>query len=56
MKSFSGDSKGGGFSKKPPLAAGGIEIIYLALYSLKTIDFFSISCNHRTWSRKREKS
>jgi hypothetical protein len=23
MKSFAGDSKGGGFSKKPPLAAGG---------------------------------
>jgi hypothetical protein len=23
MKSFAGDSKGGGFSKEPPLAAGG---------------------------------
>jgi hypothetical protein len=24
IKSFVGDSKGGGFSKEPPLAAGGI--------------------------------
>jgi hypothetical protein len=23
IKSFAGDSKGGGFSKEPPLAAGG---------------------------------
>jgi hypothetical protein len=26
IKSFAGDSKGGGFSKEPPLAAGGTGV------------------------------
>jgi hypothetical protein len=35
IKSFVGDSKGGGFSKEPPLAVGDIKIKNIILILLK---------------------
>jgi hypothetical protein len=60
MKRFAGDSKGGGFSKEPPLAAGGISVESCCKGGLKHSKsvpyiFKTISFSHRGHRGHREK-